>query len=456
MAVNVIILAAGQGTRMYSSLPKVLHRLAGRPLLSHVIAKARQLNPKQIIVVYGHGGETVPKSIGAADVSWVQQEPQLGTGHAVAQALPYINKGTTSIILYGDVPLVKIETLEKLFMAATEGGVSLLTAKLSDPAGYGRIIRDSFGRVSRIVEDRDASAAQRDISEVNTGIIAVDTGYLEQLIPKLSSDNAQGEYYLTDIIENAVTEGRTAATVSVTNPTEVMGVNNREQLACLERIYQAQEAARLMQQGVSLSDPARFDLRGELETGQDVDIDINVILEGRVVLGNRVKIGPHCYIRDAVLGDDVEVFSNCVIEEATISAHARVGPFARIRPETRLEERVHIGNFVEIKKSTINKGSKINHLSYIGDTTVGKDVNIGAGTITCNYDGANKHHTIIEDNVFVGSDTQLVAPVRIGAGATIGAGTTVTRDVPPGELTVSRVPQKTRPGWKRPTKGKQD
>lgn len=456
MTVNVIILAAGQGTRMCSSLPKVLHRLAGRPLLSHVIAKARQLNPKQIIVVYGHGGEVVPKSIGAADVIWLRQEPQLGTGHAVAQALPHINAGAMSVILYGDVPLVKLKTLEELVMEAGKGGVALLTTELSDPAGYGRIIRDSFGRVSQIIEDRDASAAQREIAEVNTGILAAEASYLDQAIPKLNSDNAQGEYYLTDIIGYAAAEGRTVATVAATDPIEVMGVNDRVQLAYLERTYQTQEAVHLMRHGVSLNDPARFDLRGEVEAGQDITIDVNVILEGRVVIDNGVKIGPNCYIRDAHLGEGVEVFSNCVIEEATINAYARIGPFARIRPATQLAERVHIGNFVEIKKSIINEGSKINHLSYIGDATVGKDVNIGAGTITCNYDGANKHQTIIEDNAFIGSHTQFIAPVKIGAGATIGAGTTITRNAPPGELTLSRAPQRTKAGWKRPVKKKQD
>lgn len=454
MAVTVLILAAGQGTRMRSALPKVLHRLAGRPLLSHVIAKARQLNPEQIIVVYGHGGEAVPETIGATDVVWVRQESQLGTGHAVAQGLPRVKSNAPLLILYGDVPLVEIQTLQRLLATAEQGQIGLLTVELANPAGYGRIIRDRLGRIIKIVEEADASPAQREIHEVNTGIIAIEARYLEQLIPKLRNNNAQGEYYLTDIIEHAIVEDHQVSATLAVDPMEVMGVNDRQQLARLERAYQSQEAARLMREGVSFSDPARFDLRGELEAGQDVDIDINVILEGRVVLGEGVKIGPNCYIRDTVLGRGVEVLANCIIEEAVIDPYARIGPFARIRPETKLGEGVHIGNFVEIKKSTVNKGSKINHLSYVGDTTVGKKVNIGAGTITCNYDGANKHHTIIEDNAFIGSDTQLVAPVKVGAGATIGAGTTLTRNAPPGELTLSRVPQQTRPGWKRATKNK--
>jgi bifunctional UDP-N-acetylglucosamine pyrophosphorylase/glucosamine-1-phosphate N-acetyltransferase len=455
MAVSVIILAAGQGTRMRSTLPKVLHQLAGRPLLSHVIEKARQLNPEQIIVVYGHGGEIVPETIGGKDITWVRQELQLGTGHAVLQALPYIKPNTILLILYGDVPLVEFNTLQKLLATASEEIIGLVTAKPPNPTGYGRIIRDKFGRISKIVEEADASAVQREIREVNTGIMTVESRYLERIVPKLNNNNAQGEYYLTDIIEYAIAEDEMIATVSALDPMEVIGVNDREQLVCLERTYQEREAARLMREGISFSDPKRFDLRGELEAGQDVHIDVNVILEGRVALSNNVKIGPNCYIRNAVLGAGVEVFANCVIEEAIINAHARIGPFARIRPETKLGERVHVGNFVEIKKSTINEDSKVNHLSYIGDTTIGKKVNIGAGTITCNYDGASKHCTIIEDNVFVGSDTQLVAPVKIGANATIGAGSTITHDAPPGELTLSRASQQTRPGWKRPTKNKE-
>jgi bifunctional UDP-N-acetylglucosamine pyrophosphorylase/glucosamine-1-phosphate N-acetyltransferase len=455
MVVSVVILAAGQGTRMRSTLPKVLHQLAGQPLLSHVVTKARQLNPEQIVVVYGHGGEIVPETIVGKDITWVRQELQLGTGHAVIQALPYIKSNAILLILYGDVPLVEFKTLQRLLAIASEESIGLVTAELPDPTGYGRIIRDKLGRVSKIVEEADASAAQREIQEVNTGIMAIEARHLEQIIPKLNNNNVQEEYYLTDIIEHAIAEDSRVTTVSALDPMEVIGVNDREQLAFLERTYQAREAARLMREGVSFSDPKRFDLRGELEVGQDVHIDVNVIFEGRVALGNNVKVGPNCYIRNAVLRAGVEVFANCVIEEAIINAHARIGPFARIRPETKLGERVHIGNFVEIKKSTIDEDSKVNHLSYIGDTTIGKKVNIGAGTITCNYDGANKHHTIIEDNAFIGSDTQLVAPVKIGAGATIGAGTTITHDAPPGELTLSRTPQQTRSRWKRPTKNKE-
>jgi bifunctional UDP-N-acetylglucosamine pyrophosphorylase/glucosamine-1-phosphate N-acetyltransferase len=440
---------------MRSTLPKVLHQLAGQPLLGHVVTKARQLNPEQIIVVYGHGGEIVPETIAGKDITWVRQELQLGTGHAVIQALPYIKSNAILLILYGDVPLVELKTLQRLLAIASEESIGLVTVELPDPRGYGRIIRDKLGRVSKIIEESDASAAQREIQEINTGIMAIEARYLEQIIPKLNNNNVQGEYYLTDIIEHAIAEDSRVTTVSAPDPMEVIGVNDREQLACLERTYQVREAARLMREGVSFSDPNRFDLRGELEVGQDVHIDVNVIFEGRVELGNNVKVGPNCYIRNAVLRAGVEVFANCVIEEAIINAHARIGPFARIRPETKLGERVHIGNFVEIKKSTIDEDSKVNHLSYIGDTTIGKKVNIGAGTITCNYDGVNKHHTIIEDNAFVGSDTQLVAPVKIGAGATIGAGTTITHDAPAGELTLSRTPQQTRSRWKRPTKNKE-
>ncbi|ADJ29844.1 bifunctional UDP-N-acetylglucosamine diphosphorylase/glucosamine-1-phosphate N-acetyltransferase GlmU [Nitrosococcus watsonii] len=452
MAVSVIILAAGQGKRMHSSLPKVLHQLAGRPLLSHVIATARQLNPEQIIVVYGHGGETVPKAFSAADITWIRQELQLGTGHAALQTLPYVKPGAMLLILSGDVPLVKTETLKRLLVMMDQGKVGLLTVDLPNPNGYGRIIRDRVGKVSKIIEEADASPEQRQIREVNTGITAIEARYLKQIVPNLSNNNAQGEYYLTDIIEYAATSGEKVAAVSAADPIEVMGINDRQQLAYLERVYQKREAARLMGEGVTLGDPNRFDLRGELVAGEDVFIDINVIIEGKVILGDGVKIGPHCYLRNAVLGKGVEVLANCVIEEATIDARARVGPFTRIRPETRLGEGVHIGNFVEIKKSTIRDNSKVNHLSYIGDTTIGKEVNIGAGTITCNYDGASKHRTIIEDGAFVGSDTQLVAPVKVGAGATIGAGTTITRDAPPGELTLSRAPQRSSPGWKRPSK----
>ncbi|BAW81193.1 UDP-N-acetylglucosamine pyrophosphorylase [Candidatus Nitrosoglobus terrae] len=456
MAVSIIILAAGQGTRMRSTLPKVLHRLAGRPLLSHVITKARQLNPDQIIIVYGHGGETVPKAISEKDIIWVQQELQLGTGHAVAQALPYINQNSMILVLYGDVPLVGVETLQELLTVVGERRVGLVTVELSNPTGYGRIIRDKSGEVAKIVEEADANAAQREVREVNTGIMAIESHYLEQIIPKISNNNAQGEYYLTDTIEQTIIEGGRVTTVSVSDSIEVMGVNDRKQLAHLERTYQAREVTRLMQEGISFSDPERFDLRGELKAGQDIYIDVNVILEGQVVLGDNVKIGPNCYIRDTVLEAGVEVFANCVIEGAIVDTQARIGPFARIRPETVLSEKTHIGNFVEIKKSAIGKNSKINHLSYIGDATVGKEVNVGAGTITCNYDGANKHHTIIEDNAFIGSDTQLIAPVKIGVGATIGAGSTITRDTPPGELTLSRSSQQTRPKWKRPTKDKRN
>jgi len=454
MPLSIIILAAGQGTRMRSALPKVLHPLAGRPLLDHVIDAAEALGAGSVHVVYGHSGEQVRERLAARRVSWVEQAEQLGTGHAVAQALPAVADGDRVLVLYGDVPLIGADTLRRLLAAAEGGRFGLLTAEMADPTGYGRILRDAAGRVTGIVEQKDATPAQLHIGEINTGFLAVDAAPLKRWIARLGNDNAQGEYYLTDVIAQAAAEGVVIETVAPDTPAEILGVNNRAQLAGLEREYQHRQAQRLLLAGVTLHDPARFDLRGRLEHGQDVSIDVNVILEGTVKLGDRVRIGPGCVIRDADIGPDSIVQAHCVIEDAVIGGHARIGPFARIRPETRLADDVHIGNFVEIKKSDIDAGSKVNHLSYIGDTRIGKRVNIGAGTITCNYDGANKHRTVIEDDAFIGSDTQLVAPVTVGAGATLGAGTTLTRDAPPGELTYSRARQETRPGWKRPVKKK--
>jgi bifunctional UDP-N-acetylglucosamine pyrophosphorylase / glucosamine-1-phosphate N-acetyltransferase len=458
MALSIIILAAGQGTRMRSALPKVLHPLAGKPLLEHVIDAAETLNAARIQIVYGHGGEQVRERLAARKVEWVEQAQQLGTGHAVAQALPAVADGDRVLVLYGDVPLIGADTLRRLLTAADGGRFGLLTAELADPTGYGRILRDGpigkGGQVTGIVEQKDATPEQLRIREINTGFLAVDAAPLKRWVARLGNDNAQGEYYLTDVIALAAADGVSIETVAPAALTEIMGVNNRAQLAELEREYQRQQAQRLLLAGVTLYDPARFDLRGRLEHGQDVAIDVNVIIEGTVTLGDRVRIGPGCVIRNAEIGADTLVHAHSVIEDAVIGANARIGPFARIRPETVLAKDVHIGNFVEIKKSDIGAGSKVNHLSYIGDTTIGARVNVGAGTITCNYDGANKHRTIIEDDVFIGSDTQLIAPVKVGAGATLGAGTTLTRDAPPGELTYSRAKQETRPGWKRPVKKK--
>ena len=449
---NIIILAAGQGTRMKSALPKVLHKLAHKPLLLHVLDTARQLDAHTVHVVYGHGGEQVKQQLAKENVNWVLQDQQLGTGHAVEQAMPGIPDNETVLILYGDVPLITQETLQRLIGAASGGALGLLTAELPDPTGYGRIIRNEAGQVLRIVEQKDASDEQRQIREINTGMLAMESNRLKQWLTQLENNNAQGEYYLTDIIGMAALEGVAINTVQPHTLAEIEGVNNKLQLAQLERVYQVQQAEKLMLQGVTFRDPQRFDLRGELEVGQDVTIDVNVVFEGHVKLGNGVTIAANNVIKDANLSDNVTVHPNCVIESAQIGKGCDIGPFARIRPDTHLADQVKIGNFVEVKKANIDTGSKVNHLSYIGDTTMGKNVNVGAGTITCNYDGANKHQTIIGDNVFVGSDTQLVAPVEVGAGATIGAGSTITHDAPKGELTLSRSPQKTRQGWKRPVK----
>jgi bifunctional UDP-N-acetylglucosamine pyrophosphorylase/glucosamine-1-phosphate N-acetyltransferase len=455
MGLKVIILAAGGGTRMRSDLPKVLHPLGGRPLLEHVVTTAFSLNPMRICIVYGHGGEQVRAQLDDIDVDWVEQAEQLGTGHAVQQAMPAVDAADTVLVLYGDVPLIETETLQRLLAAAT-GGLALITAQLPDPAGYGRILRDGAGGVRRIVEEKDASDAERAIGEINTGFLAAQGGALQRWLAGLGNDNAQGEYYLTDVIARAVAEGVAVQTVNPRAPEEILGVNNRLQLATLERCYQRRQAERLLLSGVTLLDPARFDLRGELSAGRDVVIDVGVVLSGHVELGDNVVIGPHSVIHDARIGAGTRVDAHCVIEHADIGPDCRIGPFARLRPETDIDAGAHIGNFVEIKKSSVGSGTKINHLSYIGDATIGRDVNVGAGTITCNYDGANKHRTEIGDRAFIGSDTQLVAPVKIGAGATIGAGSTITRDAPPDELTLSRSKQESRKGWKRPVKKKSE
>jgi len=453
MKLGVVILAAGQGTRMRSSLPKVLHRLANRPLLRHVVDTSNELDPAQTIIVYGHGGEAVQQAFSSDNgLLWVEQSQQLGTGHAVDQAIPVLAGVDRVLVLYGDVPLIQTSTLSSLIHAASETDLALLTVNLENPTGYGRIVRDAQGRVQRIVEQKDATPEELSITEINTGFLVADKKRLTNWLSRLDNNNAQNEYYLTDIVELAVADGIDVKAAQPDDSTEVMGVNDRSQLARLERYYQCNQAEALMQKGVALLDPSRFDLRGELTAGQDVQIDINVIIEGRVELGDGVRIGANTVIRNCTIADGVQILENCVIEDSIIGTESIIGPFSRIRPGTKLAGQNKVGNFVEIKKSEIDEASKINHLSYIGDSVVGKNVNIGAGTITCNYDGANKFQTVIGDNVFIGSDSQLVAPVKIGTGATIGAGSTITADTPPDKLSLSRSKQFSVKGWKRPVK----
>ena len=454
MNLSIIILAAGQGTRMRSDLPKVLHPLGGRPLLAHVLDTARSLDHATLHVVIGHGAEHVREVFPDAGVNWVMQDRQLGTGHAVAQVMPAIPDTDTVLVMYGDVPLITRATLEPLCHVAAQGFVGVLTAETADPAGYGRILHHADGSISGIVEEKDATAAQREIREINTGFLAAPAAKLRSWVESLDDNNAQGEFYLTDVIARAVSDGVSVRGICTERLEEVLGINDRLQLAVQERAFQQRQAHACLQAGVTLVDPARFDLRGSLDAGQDVVIDVNCVLEGQIRVGHRVHIGPNVVLRNATIGDDVCILANCVIEDTVIGNAVRIGPFARLRPETRLADNTHVGNFVEIKKSDVAEGSKINHLSYIGDTSIGRNVNIGAGTITCNYDGASKHRTVIGDDVFIGSDTQLVAPVEVKDGATIGAGSTITRDAPAGELTLSRAPQETRQGWKRPVKKK--
>ena len=449
---NVVILAAGKGTRMKSELPKVLHPLAGKPLLGHVLAAADTLAPERICVVYGHGGETLPERVGRTELGWAKQEPQLGTGHAVQQALPLLNPDALCLILYGDVPLTRPETLGEMSLIARQGAIALLTVRLANPTGYGRIVRNARGQVERIVEHKDASAEELAIDEVNTGILCLPVVKLAGWLSRLTNHNAQGEYYLTDIIGMAASEGEQVIPCHPAAEWEVLGINSRQQLAELERIHQRNIAEALMTQGVTLIDPARIDVRGSLECGKDVLIDVNCVFEGRVVLGDGVQVGAHSVLKDVEVGPGTEIKPFCHMESARIGARAMLGPYARVRPGTELADQVHVGNFVELKNAQVGFNSKINHLSYVGDATVGSKVNIGAGTITCNYDGANKHRTVIGDHAFIGSDTQLVAPVTVGEGATLGAGTTLTRDAPPHQLTLSRAKQLSLPGWKRPTK----
>jgi bifunctional UDP-N-acetylglucosamine pyrophosphorylase/glucosamine-1-phosphate N-acetyltransferase len=452
MALHVVILAAGQGTRMKSDRPKVLQPLAGRPLLAHVLGRALGLGAHATHVVYGYGGDAVPAAFPEAQVDWVLQAEQLGTGHAVAQAMPQIPDDATVLVLYGDVPLIEAATLMPLVVAARAGGLALLSVRLDDPAGYGRILRNAAGRVVRIVEQKDARPEELAITEVNTGVLAAPAARLRAWLAGLSNANAQGEYYLTDIVALAVADGvRVEATLAPT-VVEVLGVNDRAQLAELECILRGRIAAELMAAGVTFADPGRLDVRGRLACGRDVFIDVNAVFSGVVELGDGVSIGPNAFIRDSRLGAGCVVQANTVIDGAEVGPDCELGPFARIRPGTRLASGVKIGNFVEIKKSQVGPGSKVNHLSYVGDTQIGRRVNVGAGTITCNYDGANKHCTVIGDEAFIGSNTSLVAPVEIGAGATIGAGSTISRDAPPGKLTLERSQQTTMEGWQRPVK----
>ena len=450
---QVVILAAGQGKRMNSDLPKVLHLLAGKPLLGHVVATARALEPSTICLVVGHGADRVTASFPSDDLRWARQDQQLGTGHAVAQAMPHVEADGPVLVLYGDVPLIGAGTLREL-VEASNGGMSLLTQVMDDPTGYGRIVRDGEGRIARIVEQKDANEAERQIREVNTGIMCLRADLLREWLPKLSNRNAQGEYYLTDLVAMAVADSVPVAVRHPADAFECLGVNSKLELAVLERKYQHRCAQALLAQGVGLADPGRIDIRGTLQCGRDVSIDVNCVFEGRVVLADRVSVGPNCVLRDAEIGAGTEIKAFTHVEDATVGAEARIGPYSRLRPGTALDDDVHIGNFVEVKASRFGKGSKANHLAYVGDTSVGSAVNIGAGTITCNYDGANKHRTVIEDDVHIGSDVQLIAPVTVGRGATIGAGATISKDVPPGGLTLTEKRQVSRPEWQRPRKKK--
>ncbi|MEJ0099798.1 MAG: bifunctional UDP-N-acetylglucosamine diphosphorylase/glucosamine-1-phosphate N-acetyltransferase GlmU [Pseudomonadota bacterium] len=454
---SVVILAAGKGRRMNSSLPKVLQPLAGQPLLRYVLHTARQLTPAGLHVVYGFGGDAVRAACSEDDLQWALQSDQkgtghAGTGHAVMQAMPEIPHDHLVLVLYGDVPLLASATLRRLIALVDAKSMALLTVKLDDPTGYGRIVRDARGRVKAIVEQNDATAAQQHIREGNTGVMVVRAAQLRGWLTKLRSNNAQGEYYLTDIIAMAVKDGITVRSLAAPDEDEVLGVNDRRQLAHLEAVLRARRAEAALLAGATLADPARFEQRGELVLGSDVFIDINVVFEGRVVLGDRVRIGANCVLRDMTVGADTQVFPSCVLEKSAIGAGCNVGPFARMRPGATLEDGVHIGNFVEVKNSHIGKGSKANHLTYLGDSDVGAGVNVGAGTITCNYDGANKSRTVIGDGAFIGSGNMLVAPVTIGANATTAAGSTITQDAPPGKLTLARARQTTIEGWQRPVK----
>jgi bifunctional UDP-N-acetylglucosamine pyrophosphorylase/glucosamine-1-phosphate N-acetyltransferase len=449
-SLSVVVLAAGKGTRMMSALPKVLHPLAGKPLLAHVLDAAHAVRAAHVIVVYGYGGEAVPDAFRGSGAQFVRQEPQLGTGHAVMQALPHLPEDGTTLILYGDVPLIQPHTLERLL--AHRGVLGLLTAEVDAPAGYGRIVRDGGGNVLRIVEEKDAGAEEKRIREINTGILCAPNAQLRQWLAGLENHNAQGEYYLTDIVPQALATNTPVRTEHPGATWEIQGVNTRAQLAELERQHQRNVSGALMAAGVTLADPSRLDVRGPLVCAPDVFIDVGCVFEGKVTLGENVRVGAHCVIKDCEIGPRTVIAPFSHLEGARIAADCRVGPYARLRQGAALSDHVHVGNFVEVKNVKLGEGSKANHLAYLGDATIGRKVNIGAGTITCNYDGVNKHHTVIEDGAFIGSDSQLVAPVTVGRGATVGAGSTVTKDAPPDKLTVSRAKQITVEGWKRPQK----
>ena len=455
MALEILILAAGLGKRMRSGLPKVLQPLAGQPLLAHVLQTARELAPRKIVVVHGHGAEQVRKAFAAEPVDWVLQSEQLGTGHAVMQAMPRVSPDADVLILYGDVPLTQASTLRRLLDAAREG-LAVLTADLDDPAAYGRVVRDGNGRVQRIVEQRDASPTERAIREINAGFYALSAKRLGGWLKKIDNRNAQKEYYLTDLVGLAVAEGTPVIAVKAEYPWEAAGVNSKGELAQLERQYQRMYAEKLLEAGVTVIDPARIDVRGTLECGRDVTIDVNCVFEGKVTLGNGVRVGAHSVLRNIAVAEETEILPFCHLEDSEIGARCRLGPYARLRPGSKLDEDVHVGNFVEVKASRLGAGSKANHLTYLGDSEVGARVNVGAGTITCNYDGAAKHRTVIEDDCFIGSDATLVAPVRIARGSYIAAGSTINDDTPAGQLTIARARQVSIPSWKPPVKKKKD
>lgn len=452
MDLSIVVLAAGQGTRMKSAFPKVMQTIAGKPMLAHVVDTAQALAPKKIIIVYGHGKDILLEAFQDKELSWVEQTMQKGTGDAVAKALPVLSANERVIILYGDVPLISKETLQRVLRETPNDALGLITVNTDNPCGLGRIVKDQQGNVIKIVEEKDASQAERTIKEVNTGIFIVPSQYLSKWIPLLNNNNQQKEYYLTDIVALAVEDKVAIVTHSPDDDHEILGINDRGQQANIERIYQQQLAKKLLLQGVMISDPHRIDIRGTLQAESDVFIDINVLFQGDVVLGKGCHIGPNCVLINCELAENVTVLANSYIENAKIGNNAHIGPFARLRPGTLLKDDAKIGNFVEVKNATIGKGSKISHLSYIGDALVGEDVNIGAGTITCNYDGANKHQTIIEDDVMIGSDTQLIAPIRVGKGATIGAGSTLNKDVPANQLTVTQQLNQRSKAWDRPQK----
>ncbi len=456
MRADIVILAAGQGSRMKSSLPKVLHRIAGKPMLEHVILSAqhtqRKVGDGKIHVVIGHGAEQVKAELGHYDLNWVVQEEQLGTGHAVQQALPGCKGADVVLVLYGDVPLIHSSSLQSLLAASNGERLGLLTINLANPSGYGRIIRDGFGNIQAIVEDKDATPEQLAINEVNTGIMAIPGNKLSRWVNGLNNENVQHEFYLTDIVSMAVTEDTSVIHVQPRIPIEVEGVNSRVQLMELERARQQQLANNLMVNGVTIIDPRRLDIRGDVKVGQDITLDINVVLEGNVQLADNVYIEPGCVIRNSIIGEGAIIKAHSILEDAVVAAGCEVGPFARLRPGTELQEKARVGNFVEIKKTVIGKGSKVNHLSYVGDSRIGEGVNVGAGTITCNYDGVNKFKTIIGDGAFIGSNSSLVAPVTIGCGATIGAGSTITKDIPDEQLAIARGKQRNIEGWQRPVK----